>query len=146
MKKFILTLITIVTITTNVFAAKIVKDDFENNVATYHQQADEREDLIKFFVDSGDNVAVMHDIVGVAHKAGKLTDEQVKEFLKLVKEERAAGDVFWEYVKVMDAVDDGKLPPNKFSNRSFVWKYNDWAHKYNKLVKFVKVANKIIEK
>lgn len=138
MKKFILTLITIVTITTNVFAKGIVKDNFENNASTYHQLTDEREDLIKFFVDSGEQVAVMHDIVGAAHKAGKLTDEQVKEFLKLVKEERVAGDDFWEYVKVMDDVEDGKLPANKFSERSFIWKYNNWVHKYNKLVKFIK--------
>lgn len=140
MKKFILTLITIVTITTNVFAAKITEDSFENNVSTYHQLSDEREALIKNFVDSGDNVVVMHDIVDAAHKAGKLTDSQVKEFLKLAKEERVAGDHFWEYVKVMDDVEDGKLPANKFSNRSFVWKYNDWVHKYNKLIKFVEAV------
>ena len=141
MRKIITIMIAFMLAVTNVHANKIIRDTFENNAATYHQQTDEREDIIKFFVDSGDIVYKMHDLVEAAYKAGKLTDSQVKEFLKLAEEERNAGDEFWAYVKVMDDVADGKLPANKFSNRSFIWKYNNWVGKYNKLVKFTSNIN-----
>lgn len=137
MKKFILTLITIVTITTNVFAAKIVVDQPTND--TYAQQS---EMSITDVMNNFNKLqTTAHQLWELANE--KASDEEYDTLSYRTKKLIAAEEKFINYAERYIKVKKGELKPNAFIVDKYLRHYNNFLYEYKK---FVKVANKIIEK
>lgn len=119
---------------------KAVYDSFENNIKTANELKDEIEEAIDRFVKIDGKRSVMCDFVLEAYKAGKVDDNFAKKFIEANDAVNLAADAFWDYVKVYDAVQAGKMKPNAYNRKSFIWKYNDWRGKYIKVLDMVKTV------
>ena len=120
-------------VSVNVFAAKIVVDQPTND--TYAQQKSDTEwDLIKEDEELGYKVATMLDIIATEN----LSEDFSRKFVKAVDEFNKANDSFNEYKHVLWDVEDGKLPANAYSQRVFIYRFNQVAHNFNKVLKLFK--------
>lgn len=137
MKKFILTLITIVTITTNVFANKIVYDQPTND--TYAQQSEMSiTDVMNNFNKLQTHA---HQLWELANE--KASDEEYDTLSYRTKKLIAAEEKFIDYAGRYIKVKKGELKPNAFTTDKYLRNYNNFLYEYKK---FTKVANRIIEK
>lgn len=136
MKKFILTLITIVTITTNVFANKIVVDQPTND--TYAQQSE---------MSLTDIMNNFNKLQIAAHQLWEraiveASDEEYTKLSARTKKLTDAEDKFLNYAERYIKVKKGELKPNAFTTDKYCRYYNNFLYEYRK---FVKVANEIVE-
>lgn len=112
---------------------KVIWDNFENDIKTDNELKDEIEEAIDRFVKLDGKRSVMCDLVIAAYKAGMVDDNFAKKFTEANDAANLAADVFWDYVKVYDAVQAGEMKPNAYNRKKFIWKYNDWRGKYIKV-------------
>lgn len=136
----IIALVMMLMIVVNVFASKLTKDENTNN--TYAQTQSFTEwDIIKFDEQIGASQCSLITKVQLLHVEGKVDDKFVEKFLKVNDDLLKARESFADYKHILWDVEDGKVAPNKYSRRTFIYRYNQVVDKYNKLLKLYNEVN-----